>query len=74
MTKPKAGGYTHRRLVGKARRATGVAVEKLRRATEVRSAKAQALHLASCSLALAEVTAALADIEALLNDAPGGSA
>jgi len=64
----------HQRLVRRARRAVGVAMEKLQQVTEARSGRAQALHLASCCLALAEAINALADMEALLNDAPGGSA
>jgi len=68
MTRPKLGGYRHRRALGAAWRANAQARDHLRRALEARSAQAQAALLCSCALALAAVSDALSEIQSLLDD------
>jgi len=69
VPRPKVGGYTHRRALGTAQRASAQAREHLQRALEAHSAQAQATLLCSCALALAQVADALAEMRALLDDA-----
>lgn len=66
MTRRKAGGYAHRRLLSDAKRANERARKLLRRAVDAHSAQAQAAMLCACALEMAAVNDALAEMQVLL--------
>lgn len=73
MTRPKPGGYVHKRLVEQAQHASSKARRQLQQALGAQSPQAQATLLCACALSMAEVTATLGEIRALL-DAAASSA
>jgi hypothetical protein len=66
MTKPKFGGYVHRRMIQDSHQAAVKARNQLQRALGAQSPQAQATLLCACALALGDVIAKLTEMQLLL--------